>query len=208
MNEAVNNVIIIGLLKKKIRNADNVDIQRPILDFEIIISSNNPESTTDIIFEEIPALLSNNALARSSAGFTIGDIFLIIGKIRNDDRLEKISNKIGLKREHYIEVDEMLKLSNRKKNKDKLTSMTEARVNLIKFSKSLNFVALKGTVIKKDTGYIEMEVNRSTYTRGDLTNNDKILVLTDGDYKLGETILCIGQICSCYMKPHTIVMCK
>lgn len=203
MNNIVNNVVIIGLLKKKIRNANNADIQRPILDFEVIISSNNPDNETDIIFEEIPVLLSENALARSSAGFSVGDIFLITGKIRNDDRLIKFP-----KREHYIEADDMLRLSSRKKNKDKITSMTEARVNLIKFSKSINFITIKGIVISKNIGYIEMEVNRHTYTRGDLTNTDRILVLTDTDYEIGETIICVGQICSSYMKPNTIMVCK
>lgn len=197
-----NNTIIVGLLIKKERNADNIDIQRPILDFEIVISSNNPENESDIIFEEIPALLSDNAMARSSAGFYVGDIFIIVGKIHNDDK-----QYIYPKKEHYIEVNNLIKIYERKKSKTKRQSLLESRVDLIKYSKALNRTIIQGTVIKNDTGYVEIKINRPNYTRGDLNDEDTILVITDKAYKIGTIIMCIGQICSSYMKPSTIITC-
>lgn len=199
----INNVIAVGLLVKKERNADNADIQRPILDFEIVISSNNPENETDIIFEEIPALLSNNALARSSMGYYVGDIFIIVGTIHNDDKQCTYPKK-----EHYIEVDNLIKIYERKKSKTKHQNLLEARVDLIKYSKALNRTIIQGTVIKNDTGYVEIKINRPNYTRGDLNDEDTILVITDKAYKIGTIIMCIGQICSSYMKPSTIIICN
>lgn len=177
--ESDNFALITGLLVAKDRNADNADIKRPVLDFELIYRDEE-----GIYLERIPALLSGGALARSLPGLVVGGIYVIGGSIRNDINY-------GL----YIEVTKLVNLSEPKKKSEPLSV---SRVRLMESELCPNHAFLSGVVTDSEYGLLQIESKRKNLTKGDLTRTDKITVdALDADIpEIGDYVVCMGQVCS------------
>lgn len=171
---ARNLAIITGLLISKDRNADNIDIKRPILDFEVIFDMNG------VSFEKIPVLLPGGALARSAAGCQVGGIYLVCGETR------VVDGKV------CVEAKRIALLSGEKKKQPLLVS----RADLMKYTLSPNIASFMGTVKYVDGASGLVKVRRENMTQGDLTHEDDIPVLFPDDMEISEgaTVLCTGQI--------------
>lgn len=179
-----NFVMLTGLLVKKDRQANNVDSKRPVLDFDILFHGKNENGEDSICVESIPALLSGGPLARSLPGLNEGEIFEICGYLRNDPNQ-------GL----YVEVAKLVKLCDKKNGEP----IGLARIRLMEMEMVPNVVILEGTVTQEKYGMLQVKVTRGHFVKGDLRTEDEIPV--DAlDYeripKVGETIVCTGQICA------------
>lgn len=177
-----NKVTIAGLLIKKDRNADNIDIKRPVLDFEIALMSEDGS----VFFENIPVVLSENSIARSSAGFFTGEIFLICGKLRGD----AFPNL-------YIDAESLIKIGGSKHGK-------QNEIELLELSKKINTVVISGIVKEIKDGALIINTKRENYSRGDLETNDDIVVVTQKKYKIGTSVVCVGKMCSEYVEVDNI----
>lgn len=174
-----NFVILTGILVNKDKNADNADIKRPVLDFEILFHSEDGPC-----LERIGALLPGGAIARKLPGLTIGSIYFVGGYLRCDPQY-------GL----YVEVNRILKISDERRGGEPLAVR---RTKLMEMEMIPNVAVITGKVADSQYGLLQVEVERETLTKGDLTKSDLITVdaLNTLEPELGEMVVCRGQICS------------
>lgn len=172
-----NFVLITGLITGKQRNANNADTIRPVLDVEVLFQGEDGQH-----FEPVTALLSGGPLARSLPGINVGDIYEIGGYVRCDENQ-------GI----YVEVTKMVRLREGKKNE----TVSLGRLKLMEMEMVPNFAMLIGTVTNSLYGLVEVTVERTVLTKGDLRGADKITVdaLDAGNPKMGDKVVCIGQLC-------------
>jgi hypothetical protein len=178
-----NLAIITGLLISKKRNANNKDIKRPILDFEVIFAEGNGRLT----FEKIPVLLPGGAIARAAAGCMEGIIYIVCGELKT------VGGQLCIEAKRIAPVGE-------EKRKQKACSMEQAltlgRADLMRLTLAPNMVSFQGRIkeLQEDTAVIV--VKREVLTPGDLTKEDLICVYLpeDADSKPGDLVLCHGQV--------------
>lgn len=186
-----NNVVVISMLIDKTRHANNIDIKRPILDFEILFCDNDHSE-----FSKIPVLLTDNAMARSASGMNIGELFIISGKIRSD------------KEEIYIEANAISRIDDGRRKK---TSIEDGRIDLLRFNQKSNLATITGEIVEFTPGGIAIDVPREELSRGDLQNNDAIVIRGEIEglqLKVGDNIVCVGKISTQYIKAEVINIIK
>lgn len=168
-----NYCIITGILVNKAKNANNIDIKRPVFDFEIVDFNEQGEP----YFSVVPVLFSDAVLSKIATGFYIGEIFIISGKLRED-------NAIGL----YLEAESIARIQS-KSNKDK--DLTLGRIILLSLTQRFNLANIVGFVDnKKNT----ISILRDTYSRGDLKEEDNIPLVFDKDVSYCGNAVCIGTL--------------
>jgi hypothetical protein len=180
MEKDRNLCIVTGLLIDNTRNADNPDIKRPILDFEIAYVNGSDE----VSFLKIPVLLSGVAFARSVTKYRIGEICLIEGSL------------ICCGEELCIRADSILSLSS---EKGKLPPAYVGRANLIQSKLIPNILYLAGEVreITKDT--FTLLVKRSELCPGDLKTEDVFILHADKLPRRKKYVSCL-----CALSPDGI----
>lgn len=168
-----NYCIITGILVNKAKNANNIDIKRPVFDFEIVDFNEQGEP----YFSAVPVLFSDAVLSKIATGFYIGEIFIISGKLRED-------NTIGL----YLEAESIARIQS-KSNKDK--NLTLGRIVLLSLTQRFNLINIVGLV---DSENNMISISRDSYSRGDLKEKDNISLIFDKDISFYGNAVCVGTL--------------
>lgn len=177
----VNNVLLTGLLISKLGEADNADIKRPVLNFEIYYKN----EVGEILFEEIPVLLPGGPLARTLPGLKDGGIYFVSGQLRND-------KESGL----YVEACKLTRVGESAKRP---APNALRRAELLKNEFCPNHVVVTGVVKEVKDGVYKVETKRGRFTKGDLKAGDVFVVNTDCaqlpcGLEIGETVVVFGQL--------------
>lgn len=170
-----NYIQVVGVLKKRGKNADNPDVKRPVLELEIARSI--PEN---IVIDTAYVLLSASLISKNSVGYKTGDILIVTGSLHADEKTI------------YIDAKCIQRISNPTK---KQRTLSAARSELLRQPIVQNNAVLTGIFQRKDDkeGFLR---KRKQYLRGDLAQEDFIIAefLTEDRPKIGSTCICSGQI--------------
>ena len=177
----MNMVLFTGLLTSKRGGADNADIKRPVLSFEIYYKNEVGEA----MFEEIPVLLPGGALARTLPGLKDGGIYLVSGQLRND-------KETGL----YVEANKLTRVGEAAK---KPAPSALKRAELLRNEFCPNCVTIAGVVKENSEPVYKIETRREKLTKGDLKPGDVFTV--DASFAqlsqsplVGEYVIVCGQL--------------
>lgn len=188
----MNTVLLTGLLLSKSGTADNADIKRPVLSFEIYCKNENGE----LLFEEIPVLLPGGPLARTLPGLKDGGIYLVSGQLRND----KVTGM-------YVEACKLTRVGESAK---KPAPNALKRAELLRTEFCPNYVSISGVVKEKNDGLYKVETKRSRLTKGDLKAGDIFTVDTENtlmpvSLEIGDHVIVCGQLTESTLLAENIV---
>ena len=179
-----NFAILTGILFSKERNADSklLNLKRPVLDLEVICY----EGETPV-FESVAVIVVDTYLAKISNGYKIGDIITVTGKIR--------CTGAGVL---YVEAMEIEKNYSAGVGEDFTIELIASRMKLIEKTPKFNLAHVCGKVTHQADKYVALEVERTSKVRGDLQENDVVL-LNLSRYlglspEIGDRIYCFGEI--------------
>ena len=168
MNE-LNYGIFTGIVIRKDKNASNQDIQRPVVDVEIMCVNKDG----DMLFKEVPMLFSGSVLSKTVTGLNIGDIVTVMGEIRSDN--------VGI----YIDVESF---SRHTKN-ERGANLTRAKSELLQLPQRFNIANIIG-IVKNSK---EFAIVRKNFSRGDLKKEDNIPIYIKEPIADGYAI-CYGEL--------------
>lgn len=178
--------ILTGFVINNSKNANNLDIKRPIIEVEFVSKNEQGE----VSFEHIFLLFSDITLAKISSGYQIGDMLLITGRLLN-------SKRFGF----CIDVISCSELPDKP---EKPQTKAYYRAKLLQLAQCFNMVEIKGIV--KDDNIIT--ISRQNFSRGDLTTKDDIPIRLIHHKALikGETAICSGFLGSMNHKELCLIV--
>lgn len=185
-----NRATFIGMVKSKDRKFDNIDIKRPVVDFETVIIKDDG----NIEFSKVAGVFSQNDLARSVSGIAIGEIFQVTGTVHADERQDSS--------ELYIEIESYHRISEKKRS----VSIQKSQAELLEWRGSGDMVTFVGQVTEYSGCFANIKIKRDKLVRGDLKDYDNITVDVERftDIKKGDNVRVVGTLYPEYIKAGCI----
>lgn len=180
-----NYAVITGILVSKDRNANYDELKRPVLDIEVICNH-----TGDPTFEIFPVIVCDVMLAKTIAGYQIGDILTVQGTVRND-----VEGKA------YIEAEDLAKNMRIGTGESFPVEYMISRSSLMQTTPRFNLVIVVGKVVtitsKNQKSLAEIVIDREGYSKGNLLQTDTIHIdISEIKEKVqcGDEVLCMGEV--------------